>query len=144
MREITSHFTVTVHLKKYTRFAPCCVLLCYVLVLADSLISLRFTSLTVVLMKQSWASIPLSDGLLAQDLVKSRSHEIRAYSFPIGLKFDRHLGGSTAEMPVKFQSNTIIIASRGFDISRNLEIVRLTAQWIYTLMNIRNYISRVH
>ena len=46
---------------------------------------------------------------LPQDLVKSRSREIRVYTFPIALKFERHLGSSAAEMPIKFQSDTIII-----------------------------------
>ena len=44
---------------------------------------------------------------LPQDLVKSRSCKIRVQTFPIALKFD----SSTAEMPVQFQSNTIIITS---------------------------------
>ena len=48
-------------------------------------------------------------GVLPQDLVKSWSCEILVYSFPIALKFDRHLGNSTAEMPVKFQSDITII-----------------------------------
>ena len=49
--------------------------------------------------------------VLPQNLVKSRSHEIPVYTFPITLKFNRHLGSSTAEKPVKFQSDTIIITS---------------------------------
>ena len=43
-----------------------------------------------------------------QDLAKTRIRKILFYTFPITLKFDRHLGGA-AEMPVKFQSDTIII-----------------------------------
>ena len=39
--------------------------------------------------------------VLPQDLVKSRSHEIRVYTFPLALKFYRHIGSITAEMPVK-------------------------------------------
>ena len=30
-------------------------------------------------------------------------------SFPIALKFDRHVGSGAVEIPVKFQGNTIII-----------------------------------
>ena len=50
-------------------------------------------------------------GVLSQDLVKSRSREIRVKTFPSALKFDRHLGSSAAEMPTKFQSDTIIATS---------------------------------
>ena len=49
--------------------------------------------------------------VLPQDLVKSRSREIRIQTFPIALKFDRHLGSSAGKMPVKFQSDTIIKTS---------------------------------
>ena len=49
--------------------------------------------------------------VLPQYLVKSRSREIRVYTFPIALKFNRHFGSSVAEMPVKFQSDTNIITS---------------------------------
>ena len=47
--------------------------------------------------------------VLPQDLVKSRSYEIRVYTFSITLKFDSHLSSNAAKMPVKFQSDTIII-----------------------------------
>ena len=47
--------------------------------------------------------------VLPQDLGKSRSREIWVSIFPIALKFDSHLGSSAVEMPVKFQSDTIII-----------------------------------
>ena len=46
--------------------------------------------------------------VLPQDLVKPRSCKILAETLPIALKFDKSLGSSTAEMPVKFQSDTII------------------------------------
>ena len=49
--------------------------------------------------------------ILPQDLVKSWSHEIGVYTFSITLKFDRHLSSAAAEMPVKFQNDTIIITS---------------------------------
>ena len=42
--------------------------------------------------------------VLPLDLAKSRSREIRAWSFPTALKFDGHLGSTATEMPVKFQS----------------------------------------
>ena len=42
---------------------------------------------------------------------KSRSREIRVYTFPITPKFDRHLGNSAAKMPVEFLSDTLIITS---------------------------------
>ena len=35
--------------------------------------------------------------VLPQDLAKSRSREIRIWTFPIALKFDRHLGSTAAE-----------------------------------------------
>ena len=44
--------------------------------------------------------------VLWQDLTKFQSRQI-----PIVLRFDRHLSSSAAEMPVKFQNNTIIITS---------------------------------
>ena len=58
-----------------------------------------------------------------QDFVKSRSREIWIYTFPIALKIDRHLGSSTAAMPVKFQSDTNIITSNCV-ASRLHEILR--------------------
>ena len=49
--------------------------------------------------------------VLPQDLVKSRIREIQVYTFPIPLKFDGHFDSRATEMFVKFQSDTIIIAS---------------------------------
>ena len=49
--------------------------------------------------------------VLPQDLVKPRCRDIRVYTFHIALKFDKHLDSITAEMPVKFQNDTIIVAS---------------------------------
>ena len=43
------------------------------------------------------------------DPVKPRSREIQVQTFPIALKFDRHLGSTAVEMPVKFHSDTIYI-----------------------------------
>ena len=63
-----------------------------------------------LLLKVSKASIHKAGGcILPQDLAKSRSIEIRVYTFPIILKFDRYLGGTAAEMPAKFRSDTISI-----------------------------------
>ena len=50
-------------------------------------------------------------GILPQDLTKIRTHEVRIKTFPIRLKFDRHISSSPAEKPVKFQSDAIIITS---------------------------------
>ena len=74
-------------------------------------------------------SIPGLYSLLPQDLVKSRSREIRIVSSPIALKFDRHLGSTAIEMPVIFQSNTIIITSKShdFETSRDFAVRRVTA-----------------
>ena len=61
--------------------------------------------------------------VLSQDVAKSRSGEIRVLTFPIALQFDRHLSGSAAEMPVKLQSDTIIITPN-LAASRLHKIVR--------------------
>ena len=50
-------------------------------------------------------------GILQQDLVKSQTHEIQVYTFPITLKFHRHLSSTAAEMHIKLQSYMIIISS---------------------------------
>ena len=47
--------------------------------------------------------------VLPQDIAKSRSWEIRFQTFPIALNFERHIGSTAAEMPVKLQSDKIII-----------------------------------
>ena len=59
---------------------------------------------------------------LLQNLVKCRSREIRVLTSPIALKFDRHIGSSATEMPVKFQNDTISITS-------NLAASRLREIW---------------
>ena len=43
--------------------------------------------------------------VLPQDLVMSRSREIRVSAFPFALKSDRHISSSAAEMAVKLQSD---------------------------------------
>ena len=47
--------------------------------------------------------------VLPQELVKSRSREINIYTLPIALKFDKHLCSCAAEIPVKFQSDAVLI-----------------------------------
>ena len=59
--------------------------------------------------------------VLPQDLVKSRSREIECYNERVALKFDRLLGSTAAEVPVKFQSDwkcltQNLVASRLHDI----------------------------
>ena len=56
-----------------------------------------------------WPLFTKPTDVLQQDLVKSRSRDIRVKTLPIALKLDRYLGSAAAEMPVKFQSDTIII-----------------------------------
>ena len=47
--------------------------------------------------------------VFSKDLVKSRSHEIGTLNSYIALKFDRHIGSTAAEVPVKFQSDRTIL-----------------------------------
>ena len=68
--------------------------------------------------------------VLPQDLLMSRSREIRVYAFPIALKFDWHLGSSAAEMPVKYQSDKIIIRP-------NLAASRLHETWRQDVWTLR-------
>ena len=58
--------------------------------------------------------------ILLQDLVGTRSREIRAYTFPIARKFDGHL-------------NHCNIKSRAFETSRDLAVRHLIAYWIEAL-----------
>ena len=53
--------------------------------------------------------------VVSQDLVMSRSREIQVYAFQMALEFDRFIGNSATEMPVKFQSDHYSIQSGGFD-----------------------------
>ena len=56
----------------------------------------------------SWASIHEAIGrLIARSREVSKPPDL-GLDFPIALKFDRHLGSSPAEMPVKCQRDTII------------------------------------
>ena len=54
--------------------------------------------------------------VLPQDIVKSRSREIRCCNYRIALKWDRHLGKAAAEVPDKCQGD-----SHGFETSRDLQ-----------------------
>ena len=60
------------------------------------------------------------------DLVKTRSREIQVETFPIALKFDRHLGSSDA-CQISERHDHYNIRSRGFETSRDLGVRRLTA-----------------
>ena len=67
-----------------------------------------------------WAPSQYSERRL---LVRFRSHEIGTLNCRIALKFDRHIGSTTAEVSVKFQSdrtilNTNLAASRVDEILR--------------------------
>ena len=61
----------------------------------------------------------------------------------IALKFDRHLGSSTAEVLVKFQSDTINFnyQSHGFETSQDLTIRRLMWYWNGALAERERYTS---
>ena len=55
--------------------------------------------------------------------MKSRSHEIGTLNLCIALKFDRHIGSTAAEVPVKFQSDQTFL-NTNFAASRLNEILR--------------------
>ena len=78
-----------------------------------------------------WASIHQADGRLTVRSRKVAKPRGLALDFSIALKFDRHLGSSAAEMPVKFQISERYdhynIQSRGFETSRDWAVRRLTA-----------------
>ena len=70
---------------------------------------------------QSGPRLNIRKYVFSQDLVKSRSHEIGTLNCRIALKFDRHIGSTASEVPVKFQSdrtilNTNLAASRLYEI----------------------------
>ena len=89
---------------KYTHVFICFVLLCYLC---------QFTNI-----RQDLYSL---SGRTSYRKI-SRSRKIRIYTFSVALQFDRHLGSSAAEMPVKLQSDTVIIAI-------NLAAPRLNEIW---------------
>ena len=60
--------------------------------------------------------------VLPRDLVKTRGRDIRIYTFSMTVKLDKPPGSSAADMPVTFQSDTVIITS-------NLSASRLHEIW---------------
>ena len=48
-------------------------------------------------------------GAFHSNLVKSRSREIRLNNYQMALEFDRRVRSTTAEPPVKFQSNPLTL-----------------------------------
>ena len=80
-------------------------------------------SIVVGLNYITWPLITKRTDVLPQYHVKSRSLYIRVNTFPIALKFNKHLGSSSVAIPVKFQSDKItmtsnLAASRLHDICR--------------------------
>ena len=69
------------------------------------------------------ASIHWPVNVLPQDLEKSQSRKIRIQTFSNALQFGIHIGSSATEMPIKYQSDTIIIKSN-FAFSRLHDIWR--------------------
>ena len=65
--------------------------------------------------------------VLPQDLVMTRSGEIRVQAFPIALQFSRRLHSRAADMPVKSQSDYYNIQTYGFGTSRDLAVRRPSA-----------------
>ena len=86
----------------------------------DNLLTKQNTTLVIAVrghQRSPWAH--RAGGLTAW----SQSQEVRCYNASITLKFDRHLGSSTGEMPVKLQSNRksltlYLTASRVHEILR--------------------------
>ena len=69
--------------------------------------------------------------VLPQDLMKSRRREIRVETCPIALLFDRQLGCSVAEMPVKSRA----IRSLWHPIPRFRDSTRFVGKASYPLVN---------
>ena len=70
--------------------------------------------------------------VLPQELMKSRSRDIRVWTFLIAQKFDRHIGNRAAEIPVIYHSDTIIITC---PISRLQYSTRFGGNTSYRLVN---------
>ena len=49
--------------------------------------------------------------VLPQDLVKARSREIKVWTLPVAMEFDRHPCSRAAEMPVTYLGDTINLTS---------------------------------
>ena len=73
--------------------------------------------------KRTGPRLNIRKDVFSWDLVKSRSHEIGTLNCRIALKFDRHIGSTAAEVPVKFQSDRIIL-NTNLAASRLNEILR--------------------
>ena len=69
--------------------------------------------------------------VLPPNFATSRSHEIQCYNDRVALKFDRHLGSSTADMRVKFQSDW----KRLTQISRLRDFMRFSDKTSVRLVN---------
>ena len=68
----------------------------------------------------------LRDELLTKDLMQYKIREIRIKTLLIALKTDTELAISAGEMPVQFQSDTIITQSRDFETLWDLGVITLT------------------
>ena len=66
----------------------------------------------ILLIAISRVSINKTDGRLTVRYVEASKLRGSGLGFPIALKFDRHIDSSAVEMPVKFQSDTIMIPSK--------------------------------
>ena len=84
----------------------CIDMIVYPVSVMDWLILLFFLFVCILINTsfRHWASIHKADGLLIARSREVSSREIWVQSFPIVLKFDRHIDNSAAEMPVKFQN----------------------------------------
>ena len=63
--------------------------------------------------------------------MKSRSREIGCYNDPVALKYDRHLGGASVDIPVKFQGDRKIWNW----ITRLRDFTRSCSKMSYHLVN---------
>ena len=94
----------------------------------------------------------LSEIKLTTTTTKSRSHENGILNCRIALKFDRHIGSTTAEVPVKFQSDrkilhTNLAASRLYEILRKYVFSDIeTGPWTqshHSLLRNMDYVTSV-
>ena len=71
------------------------------------------------------ASFTKRTDVLPQDLVKTRSREVRVQNFLMKLKFCSNLGNRSANKPVKLQSDTFTMISN-FEASKLLDVLLLS------------------
>ena len=76
-------------------------------------------------------------GRMSYHKISSRRHEIRILTFPIALTFDRHIGSSVVEMPVKLYSVRIIITF-------NIAASRFGGKTFYCLVNRGSVLTPKH